>query len=42
MHLHPTSVMRLVKAGKLPRPYRVGRWCLWRTDHIIAAIEGKG
>ena len=30
---------RLVKAGKVPKPIRIGRKDLWPVDELIAAAE---
>jgi predicted DNA-binding transcriptional regulator AlpA len=35
----PRNVPRLVAAGVLPKPYRVGRSPRWRRSEIVAALE---
>jgi len=39
LRVSTTTVLRLVKAGKLPPPARMGRSTRWREDQIIEHVR---
>jgi predicted DNA-binding transcriptional regulator AlpA len=40
-NVHPDTLKRWVKAGKFPKPVRVGRQRLWPVDEVMAALEAS-
>lgn len=39
--VHPKTVYRWVKNGKLPKPSRVAGWLRWRADQIERLLGPK-
>lgn len=35
------TVQRFVKLGLLPRPFRMGRKCVWMSDQVIEFIQQR-
>ena len=41
--ISPSNFRKLVLEGRLPRPKRLGRRCVWDVEQLLAAVrEGGG